>query len=107
MPCKTQRVVSPTTSRLRHSRRTELAPLHAAELNAALVLVEKYVSSREQRFIANAMRLLPVLRRKVQAGPAKSVPTLVDTVSQALAPSNPEAKTLQAKLVQLPPTPCA
>jgi 26S proteasome regulatory subunit N3 len=74
------------------------------ELNAALVLVEKYVSSREQRFIANAMRLLPVLRRKVQAGPAKSVPTLVDTVSQALAPSNPTRKLLLTQLESLAAT---
>ena len=50
------------------------------------------------------MRLLPVLRRKVQAGPAKSVPTLVDTVSQALAPSNPTRKLLLTQLESLAAT---
>lgn len=74
------------------------------ELNAALVLVEKYVSSREVRFMANASRLLPVLRRKVQASPAKSVPTLVETVSQTLAPSNPTRKLLLTQLEGLAAT---
>jgi len=74
------------------------------ELNAALVLVEKYVTSREVRFMANATRLLPVLRRKVQASPAKSVPTLVETVSQTLAPSNPTRKLLLTQLEGLAAT---
>eukprot|EP00320_Phaeocystis_rex_P000219 CAMPEP_0119076298 /NCGR_PEP_ID=MMETSP1178-20130426/85810_1 /TAXON_ID=33656 /ORGANISM="unid sp, Strain CCMP2000" /LENGTH=518 /DNA_ID=CAMNT_0007058567 /DNA_START=44 /DNA_END=1600 /DNA_ORIENTATION=+ len=74
------------------------------ELNAALMLVEKYVSSREVRFMANATRLLPVLRRKVQASPAKSCSTLVETVSQTLAPSNPTRKLLLTQLEGLAAT---
>ena len=65
------------------------------------MLVEKYVSSKEVRFMANATRLLPVLRRKVQASPAKSVRTLVETVSQALAPSNATRKLLLTQLETL------
>ena len=51
--------------------------------------------------MANATRLLPVLRRKVQASPAKSVRTLVETVSQALAPSNATRKLLLTSVVLL------
>ena len=54
--------------------------------------------------MANASRLLPVLRRKVQASPAKSVPTLVETVSQTLAPSNPTRKLLLTQLEGLAAT---
>ena len=68
------------------------------------MLVEKYVSSKEVRFMANATRLLPVLRRKVQASPAKSVRTLVETVSLALAPSNPTRKLLLTQLETLAAT---
>jgi len=74
------------------------------ELSGALVLVEKYVSSKEVRYMANATRLLPVLRRKVQASPAKSVRTLVETVSQALAPSNATRKLLLTQLETLAAT---
>jgi len=74
------------------------------ELSAAIVLVDKYVSSREARFNAHAMRLLPQLRRKVQASPAKAVPTLVQTISQALAPSNPTRKLLLTQLETLAAT---
>ena len=76
----------------------------AAELSGALVLVEKYVSSKEVRFMANATRLLPLLRRKVQASPTKSVRTLVETVSQALAPSNATRKLLLTQLETLAAT---
>jgi hypothetical protein len=62
------------------------------------------VSSKEVRFMANATRLLPVLRRKVQASPAKSVRTLVETVSQALAPSNATRKLLLTQLETLAAT---
>ena len=54
--------------------------------------------------MANATRLLPVLRRKVQASPAKSVRTLVETVSLALAPSNPTRKLLLTQLETLAAT---
>ena len=80
------------------------APFRATELSGALVLVEKYVSSKEVRFMANATRLLPVLRRKVQASPTKSVRTLVETVSQALAPSNATRKLLLTQLETLAAT---
>lgn len=79
-------------------------PPTLAELSAAIVLVDKYVSSREARFNAHAMRLLPQLRRKVQASPAKAVPTLVQTISQALAPSNPTRKLLLTQLETLAAT---
>ena len=54
--------------------------------------------------MANATRLLPVLRRKVQASPTKSVRTLVETVSQALAPSNATRKLLLTQLETLAAT---
>ena len=59
------------------------------------MLVEKYVSSKEVRFMANATRLLPVLRRKVQASPAKSVRTLVETVT-AVQTQNTKALYIKA-----------
>ena len=47
-----------------------------AELNAALLQLDRYVSSREPRFIATALRALLPIRTKGKASPAHAVASL-------------------------------